>query len=48
MEEARTTAEEVLRVQPKLSVAFFEKKLPYKNKADLQLSIGAMRKAGLK
>jgi adenylate cyclase len=48
MEEARTTAEEVLRVQPKLSVVFFEKKLPYKNKADLQLSIGALRKAGLK
>jgi adenylate cyclase len=48
MEEAQATAEEVLRVQPKLSVAFFEKKLPYKNKVDLQLSIGALRKAGLK
>jgi adenylate cyclase len=48
MEEARATAAEVLRVNPKLSVAYLEKKAPYKHKADLELSMGAMRKAGLK
>ena len=48
MEEARATAAEVLRVNPKLSVADLEKKAPYKYKADLELSMGAMRKAGLK
>lgn len=48
MEEARATAAEVLRVNPKFSVAYQEKKTPYKHKADLELSMGAMRKAGLK
>jgi adenylate cyclase len=48
MEEANATAAEVLRVNPKLSVAYLEKKAPYKHKADLELSMGAMRKAGLK
>jgi adenylate cyclase len=48
MKEARATAAEVLRVNPKLSVAYLEKKAPYKHKADLELSMGAMRKAGLK
>ena len=48
MEEARATAAELLRVNPKFSVAYLEKKAPYKNKADLELSMGAMRKAGLK
>ncbi len=48
MEEARATAAEVQRVNPKLSVAYLEKKAPYKHKADLELSMGAMRKAGLK
>jgi adenylate cyclase len=48
MEEARATAAEVLRVNPKLSVAYLEKKAPYKYKVDLELSMGAMRKAGLK
>ena len=47
MEEARATAAEVLRVNPKYSVAHMEKTTPYKNKADLDLSMGAMRKAGL-
>ncbi len=48
IEEARATAAEVLRVNPKLSVAYLGKKAPYKYKADLELSMGAMRKAGLK
>ena len=48
MEEARDTAAEMLRVNPKFSLAYLEKKTPYKYKADLELSMGAMRKAGLK
>ncbi len=47
MEEARATAAEVLRVNPKFSLAYLEKKAPYKYKADLELSMEAMRKAGL-
>ena len=47
MEEARATAAEVVRVNPKLSLAYMAKKAPYKNKADLAHSVGAMRKAGL-
>jgi hypothetical protein len=48
MEDARATAAELLRVNPKFSVAYQEKKAPYKYKADLELSMGALRKAGLK
>ena len=48
MEEARATAAELLRVNPKFSVAYLEKRTPYKYEADLELSMGAMRKAGLK
>ncbi len=48
MEEARATAAELLRVNPKFSLAYLEKKAPYKYTADLELSMGAMRKAGLK
>ena len=48
MEEARATAIELLRVDPKFSVANLEKKAPYKYKADLELAMDAMRKAGLK
>ena len=48
MEEARTTAAEVLRVDPKFSVAYLKKTSRYKHKADLELSMGALHKAGLK
>jgi adenylate cyclase len=48
MEEARATADELLKVNPKFSVAYLEKKAPYKYKSDLALSMGALRKAGLK
>ena len=48
MEEARATADELLKVNPKFSVAYLEKKAPYKYKSDLELSMGALRKAGLK
>jgi hypothetical protein len=47
-EEARETAAGVLRINPNFSCEYFAKKLPYKNKADLDLYIGALRKAGLK
>jgi adenylate cyclase len=48
MEEARATADELLKVNPKFSVAYMEKKAPYKHKSDLELSMCALRKAGLK
>ena len=47
-EEARETAAGVIRINPNFSCDYFAKKLPYKNKADLDLYIGALRKAGLK
>jgi len=46
--EARTEASEVLRIDPKFSLEHFSKKLPYKNKADRERLINALRKAGLK
>ena len=48
MKESRATARELLKVDPKLSVATLEQRAPYKFNADLELSMGAMRKAGLK
>jgi hypothetical protein len=48
MEEARATADELLKVNPKFSVASLEKRAPYKHKSDLELSMSALRKAGLK
>jgi len=47
-EEARETAAGVLRINPKFSTKYFAKKLPYKNQADIDRYIGALRKAGLK
>jgi adenylate cyclase len=46
--EARETAAGVLRINPNFSCDYFAKKLPYKNQADLDRYIGALRKAGLK
>jgi adenylate cyclase len=46
-EEAHIAAEEVLRLNPKFSVVFWAKTLPYKNQADREHFIGALRKAGL-
>jgi len=46
-EDARISAEEVLRSNPKFSVAFWAKSLPFKNQADREFVVGAMRKAGL-
>jgi adenylate cyclase len=46
-EEARETAAGVLRINPKFSTKYFAKKVPYKNQADIDRYIGALRKAGL-
>jgi len=47
-EEARATATEILRIDPKFSVDYFGKKLALKNQADKDRFIAALRKAGLK
>ena len=47
-EEARIEAREVLRINPKFSVQSWGKTMPFRNQADLELVIGALRKAGLK
>jgi adenylate cyclase len=46
--EAVAVAEEVLRINPKFSLESYAKTLPYKNKADVERYIAALRKAGLK
>jgi len=46
-EEASVAAEEVLRLNPKFSLVHWGKTLPYKNQADRERLIGALRKAGL-
>ena len=45
--EARSEAEEVLRINPKVSLQYTASSLPFKNKADGEIYIGALRKAGL-
>jgi len=47
-EEARATAAEVLRINPKFSCDYFAKRLTYKNQADKDRFIRALREAGLK
>jgi adenylate cyclase len=47
-EEARTEAQEVLRIDPKFSLAHWAKRLPFKNQVDTERLIEALRKAGLK
>ena len=47
-EEARMEAAEILRINPKFLVERWAKTIPYKNEADKGLTIGALRKAGLK
>ena len=46
-EEARDTAKEVLRINPKFSVKHIEKIIPFKNPEHTQRLTAAMRKAGL-
>jgi len=46
--EAAAEADEVLRINPKFTLESYTKTLPYKNKADIQRYMAALRKAGLK
>jgi adenylate cyclase len=46
--EAAAEAKEVIRVDPKFNVESHAKILPYKNKADVEREVAALRKAGLK
>jgi adenylate cyclase len=47
-EEARAEAAEVLRINPQFSLEALQQRLPYKNPADLDRHLAALRKAGLK
>jgi len=47
-EEAHAAAAEVMRISPKFSLDSLAKRLPYKNPADIELYVNALRKAGLK
>jgi adenylate cyclase len=47
-EEARATAEGVIKIDPKFYLDQLSKTLPYKNQADTDRYIDALRKAGLK
>jgi len=46
--EAAAAADEVRRINPKFNLESYAKRLPYKNKADKERYIAALRKAGLK
>ncbi len=46
-EEAWAEAKEVLRINPRFSLESYASGLPYKNQADKDLHINALRKAGL-
>jgi adenylate cyclase len=47
-EEARAEAQEVLRIDPKFSLANWAKRLPFKNQTDREHFFAALGKAGLK
>ncbi len=47
-EEARAEAAEILTINPKFSVDYFAKIVPFKNQADKESQMEALRKAGLK
>jgi adenylate cyclase len=46
-EEARAEVSEVLRIQPEITLGIIAKRVAYKNKADIDRIINALRKAGL-
>jgi adenylate cyclase len=48
LEEARAEGAEVLRVNPNASLEVWRQTIPYKNPADLERFLAALRKAGLK
>jgi hypothetical protein len=45
--DAKVAATEVLRINPEFCLEHFAKTLPFKNKADTDLYIDSLRKAGL-
>ncbi len=47
-EEARATAKEILRINPKFSVEYISKTFTWKKQENKELYIGGLRKAGLK
>jgi TolB-like protein/cytochrome c-type biogenesis protein CcmH/NrfG len=47
-EEARAVGAEILKIEPQFSVEYYSKTLTYKNQADKETFIAALRKAGLK
>jgi len=47
-DEARTDVTAVIKMNPRLSLAYLAKMFPYKNKSDLDKIINDLRKAGLK
>jgi tetratricopeptide (TPR) repeat protein len=47
-DEARAAAAEALRINPQFTIEGLAKKLPYKNPEDIDRTVNAFRKAGLK
>ena len=47
-EEAQVEVAEMLRISPQFSLKVYGQKLPFKNPADLERYLAALRKAGLK
>ncbi len=47
-DEAQAEAAEVMKIDPKFSLVYLGKRLPYKDPADTKLVVGSLRKAGLK
>ncbi len=47
-EKARETAAEILKRDPKFSLAYFAKQIPFRNPASIMRAVDALRKAGLK
>jgi adenylate cyclase len=48
MDDARAAASEILKIYPNFSVEHFVKAIPYKKKADKDLLVNGLLKAGLK
>ena len=46
MKEARAEAKETLRLNPRISISFTKRLLPFKNRDDLERQIQALRKLG--
>jgi adenylate cyclase len=46
--EATAESKEVLRIDPKFSIESYARRLPYRDKADVEREVAALRKAGLK